>query len=64
MCGDGESINHLFFSCPVARVTWGIIVLCFQRRDRPAFYDQYWPWVRKSLSGGDVMYMFGLAAVC
>jgi hypothetical protein len=36
-------------------------VLCFQRRDRPAFYDQYWPWVRKSLSGGDVMYMFGLA---
>jgi hypothetical protein len=29
MCGDGESINHLFFSCHMARVTWGITALYF-----------------------------------
>jgi hypothetical protein len=23
-CGKNESINHLFFKCPVARYVWGI----------------------------------------
>jgi hypothetical protein len=22
MCGEPESVDHLFFSCPVAKVTW------------------------------------------
>jgi hypothetical protein len=60
MLAKDNLINHLFFRCPVARVTWGIIALCFQQRYRPASYDRYWPWVMKSLRNGDDMYMFGL----
>jgi hypothetical protein len=56
--------DHLFFSCPVAKITWGIIALCFQQQDRPASYSQFWAWMKKSLPDGENMYMFGLAAVC
>jgi hypothetical protein len=64
MCDDSESINHRFFGCPVAKVTWGIIALCFQQQDWPTSYDLFWPWIRKSLPNDKNMYMFGLAAIC
>jgi hypothetical protein len=41
MCGEHESIDHLFFSCPVAKVTWGIIALCFHQNTRPSSYAQF-----------------------
>jgi hypothetical protein len=28
-CSSPESINHLFFQCPVSKVTWGVIASCF-----------------------------------
>lgn len=63
MCGEPESIDHLFFSCPVAKVTWGVIALCFHQNTRPSSYAQFWSWIRAALPGGDHMWMFGLATV-
>jgi hypothetical protein len=28
-CNDPKIVDHLWFSCPVAKVIWGIIALCF-----------------------------------
>jgi hypothetical protein len=41
LCGELESIDHLFFNCPVAKVTRGIIVLCFHQNTRPSSYAQF-----------------------
>jgi hypothetical protein len=63
-CGDVETVNHLMFTCPVAKVIWGFIDLCFNQNDQPSSYEQFWPWVSKALPGGDHVYMFGLATIC
>jgi hypothetical protein len=64
MCGEPESMDHLFFSCPVAKVTWGVIAVCFGQTTRPNSYAQFWDWIRTALPGSDPMWMFGLAAIC
>jgi hypothetical protein len=63
-CGALESNDHLFFSCPIAKVVWGVIACCFQQRTRPANYDQYWVWIKSALPGGEQVYMLGVAAIC
>jgi hypothetical protein len=52
LSGELESIDHLFFSCPVVKVTWGVISLCFHQNTRPSSYSQFWTWVRNALPGG------------
>jgi hypothetical protein len=47
-CGKLETVDHLLFSCPIAKVVWDLIALSFHQRTR----------------GGDKFYMLGLAAVC
>jgi hypothetical protein len=54
---------HLFFECPIARVTWRFIAICFQQDSRPLSYEQFWRWIPKTLPGGEKFYMFGLAVV-
>jgi hypothetical protein len=63
-CNSPESMNHLFFECPVSKVTWGVIATCFSQNNRPLSYDQFWAWISKALPGGESFYMFGLAAIC
>jgi hypothetical protein len=63
-CGSPESIDHLFFSCLVAKVIWGVIAKCFHQRSRPSSYDQYWVWITNALPGGENVHMLGLPAVC
>jgi hypothetical protein len=46
------------------KVVWGVMALSFHKKDRPTSYEQYDPWIRKALPGGDAVYMFGLAAIC
>jgi hypothetical protein len=51
-CNYPETIDHLFFECPVSKVTWGVAASCFSRNDRPSTYNQYWAWISKALPGG------------
>jgi hypothetical protein len=63
-CGELEIVNHLLFQCPIARLVWGILAICFGQNERPNSYESFWAWVAKALPGGEDVYMFGLAAVC
>jgi hypothetical protein len=33
-CGMYETVDHLFFQCPVAKFVWGMIAMCFHQRDK------------------------------
>jgi hypothetical protein len=61
--GDLETVDHLLFSCPVTKVVWGVIAICFGQRIRPNSYE-FWPWIQKALGGGEKVYMLGLSTIC
>jgi hypothetical protein len=63
-CGQFEDTDHLLLVCPISKVIWGVIAMCFHQNDMPSSYDQFWPWLEKSLPGGQDVYMVGLAAIC
>jgi hypothetical protein len=52
-CGEPERNDHLFFSCPIAKVVWGVVAKCFQQSTRPLCYEQYWQWIKRALPGGE-----------
>jgi hypothetical protein len=49
LCGEPETNYHLFFSCPIVKVVWGVVARCFQQNTRPLCYEQYWVWVKGAL---------------
>jgi hypothetical protein len=54
---DQMRLEHLLFCCPIAKVIWGFVAFWFQQNDRASSYEQFWPWIRKALPGGDRVYM-------
>jgi hypothetical protein len=63
-CGDFESVDHLLFTCPIAKVVWGIIAICFNQQTRPSSCDQFWIWIDKVLPAGEKVAMLGVASIC
>jgi hypothetical protein len=61
-CGQDENVDHLLFMCPIAKVIWGFIAICFNQSDRPNSYEQYWLWIKKALPRGENFHMLGVAA--
>jgi hypothetical protein len=55
-CIDLETVDHLFFECPIAKVIWGIVAICFHSC-RPSSFDQFWRWIYGALPGGEKYYM-------
>lgn len=39
-CAQDEIINHLFFTCPVAKVIWGVVSKCLNTKYIPGNIDQ------------------------
>jgi hypothetical protein len=62
--GSAETVDHLLFTYPIAKVVWGIVAMCFHLNIRPCSYEQFWTWIKSALPGGDKIYLFGLAAIC
>ena len=46
-CDQIESVDHLFFQCPVARCIWGMVGSCLQASNVPGNYSQYKQWIEK-----------------
>ena len=62
-CDQIESVDHLFFQCPVARCIWGMVGSCLQASNVPGNYSQYKQWIEKWLPDGKVVHHFGFAAI-
>jgi hypothetical protein len=52
-CGELETVDHLLFDCPISKIVWGVIAICFGQRNGPKSFKQFWSWIGKSLSGGE-----------
>ena len=44
-CSNVESVDHLFFTCPVARFLWGIVRCAFAFRTVPVKFDSLPSWL-------------------
>ena len=44
-CNENKTIDHLFFQCHVAKITWGIIDLCIGATNIPRNLQQYKTWI-------------------
>ena len=63
-CLENETIDHLFFACPVARITWGIIGTCLGTNTIPKNLTQYHSWITQLLPEGKGVHICGCVAVC
>jgi hypothetical protein len=52
-CGMAENCDHLLFECPIAKVIWGVITICFQ----PFSYEYFWIWITKALPREVIKYL-------
>ena len=59
-----ETSQHLFFTCPVARVVWRTVGCVFGTSLCPNNLWQYFSWCYIFLPDGAKFYTFGLAAIC
>jgi hypothetical protein len=47
VCGEHETIQHLFFECPVARQIWSTISITFDIRRPRNINDMFGEWLNK-----------------
>jgi len=63
-CDCVETISHLFFQCPVARVVWSDIEKCFGANNLSFNLKQCWSWCESWLPFGKKFHAWGIAAIC
>jgi hypothetical protein len=63
-CPNDESINHLFFTCPMAAYMWSTISTVLGVFSRPSCFTQYLWWIAKILPVGSNLHIVGIAALC
>ena len=51
-CSQPETVDHLFFTCPVAKVIWGVIAQLLGANNIPSSLSQCWNWCDKWLPSG------------
>jgi hypothetical protein len=63
-CGCNESINHLFFECPLAKYNWSVASCAFGVESKPeSFFDLCQNWLQKFTGKDRVVVMLGTAAL-
>lgn len=62
-CKEIEISQHLFFTCPVARVVWRSIGVSLGTDACPNNLWQYYAWCFSFLPMGDKIFIVGLAVV-
>jgi hypothetical protein len=63
-CPSHETINHLFFTCPLAAYMWSTICEVLGVFNRPSWFTQYFWWIAKILPVGFNLHIVGIAALC
>lgn len=63
-CGADESINHLFFFCPLSRYIWNYLCCTFGLPSPPVDIGQLFTvWVKKFARRPRKLVLFGLVAI-
>jgi hypothetical protein len=63
-CNVSESIQHLFFACPLAKLLWGIVSLTFGMRRPGCVEHLFGPWLRSFSKKQRNLVLIGVAALC
>jgi len=63
-CNNDESINHLFFTCPTAKVVWSIVARSIGAINIPSSFDQFWNWCISWIPASIQLHAYVLAAIC
>jgi hypothetical protein len=63
-CAEQETIQHLFFYCHIAQLTWGSVCLMFGVKKPKGVEHLFGPWLRNFLSKQRNLVLVGLAAIC
>ena len=63
-CAEKETSQHLFFTCPVARVTWRVVACMFGTDLCPNNIKQAYSWCHSFFPEGEVFHTVGIAAIC
>lgn len=63
-CECFETVNHLFFQCPVSKVIWMVVAKCFGATDIPMNLLQCWQWCEQWLPFGKKYHPWGIGAIC
>jgi hypothetical protein len=63
-CDHDETINHLFFTCPIAKVVWGVIAKLLGAMNIPTSLGQCWEWCDLWLPMGGKFHLWGISAIC
>jgi len=63
-CDGEESISHLFFQCPIARIVWSVVAKCFRANNIPNNLAQCWNWCEIWLPFGKKFHAWGIGAIC
>ena len=63
-CGENETSQHLFFACPVAKVTWRSVACMLGTDLCPNSLWQAYSWCYVYFPNGEIFYTVGIAALC
>jgi len=63
-CDHDETINHLFFTCSIAKVVWGVIAKLLGANNIPTSLEQCWEWCEHWLPAGGKFHLWGISALC
>jgi hypothetical protein len=63
-CTEHETIQHLFFDCPIAQLVWGSVCFTFGVKKPEGVEHLFGPWLRSFSSKQRNLVLIGLAAVC
>lgn len=63
-CDKDETIDHLFFQCPVAKAIWLVVAQCFGASNIPMNLQQCWLWCKRWLPYGEKFHPLGIGAIC
>jgi hypothetical protein len=63
-CNVSESIQHLFFDCPMTKLVWGMVSLTFGIRKPNSDEHLFGPWLRSFSKKQRNLVLVGVAAFC
>ena len=64
LCNQFETIDHLFFQCPISKCVWALIGFCLGTPSTPRNCTKYKFWITNWLPQGQSVHHFGFSAVC